>query len=103
MPLPMYTGGRQVIQFKRGNHRVNPPHLTCRSALATTALSAFSYRGLPGANDRVQVAYMGYGLIAAVRHRLCGESEISGDAEASAMLECPYRKPWDTVLRGLLS
>ncbi len=26
---------------------------------------------------------------------------IAGDAEASAMLERPYRKPWDNVLRGL--
>ena len=29
--------------------------------------------------------------------------EIAGDREASAMLERPYRKPWDAVLRGLLS
>jgi predicted dehydrogenase len=29
--------------------------------------------------------------------------EIVGDKEASAMLERPYRKPWDGVLRGLLS
>ena len=31
------------------------------------------------------------------------KEEILGDREASAMLERPYRKPWDTVLRGLLS
>ena len=32
------------------------------------------------------------------------ESEqIAGDAQAAAMLERPYRKPWDAVLRGLLS
>jgi predicted dehydrogenase len=32
------------------------------------------------------------------------ESEqILGDPEASAMLERPYRKPWDTVLRDLLA
>ena len=30
------------------------------------------------------------------------KEEILGDREASAMLERPYRKPWDTVLRGLL-
>jgi len=29
--------------------------------------------------------------------------EIAGDPEASAMLERPYRKPWDAVLRGLLA
>jgi hypothetical protein len=29
--------------------------------------------------------------------------EIIGDKEASAMLERPYRKPWDGVLRSLLS
>ncbi|MDZ4799487.1 MAG: Gfo/Idh/MocA family oxidoreductase [Bryobacteraceae bacterium] len=27
---------------------------------------------------------------------------IAGDKEASAMLERPYRKPWDSVLKGLL-
>jgi hypothetical protein len=26
-----------------------------------------------------------------------------GDTQAEAMLERPYRKPWDAVLRGLLS
>jgi predicted dehydrogenase len=31
------------------------------------------------------------------------KEEIAGDREASAMLERPYRKPWDAVLRGLLS
>ena len=31
------------------------------------------------------------------------KEEILGDREASAMLERPYRKPWDAVLRGLLS
>jgi len=29
--------------------------------------------------------------------------EILGDREATAMLERPYRKPWDTVLKGLLA
>jgi predicted dehydrogenase len=29
--------------------------------------------------------------------------QIVGDSEAAAMLERPYRKPWDAVLRGLLS
>jgi predicted dehydrogenase len=29
--------------------------------------------------------------------------EIVGDKEASAMLERPYRKPWDGVLKGLLA
>ena len=29
--------------------------------------------------------------------------EILGDAAASAMLVRPYRKPWDSVLRGLIS
>lgn len=28
--------------------------------------------------------------------------EILGDAQAAAMLERPYRKPWDAVLRGVL-
>ena len=31
------------------------------------------------------------------------KEEILGDREASAMLERPYRKPWDAVLRGLLA
>jgi predicted dehydrogenase len=31
------------------------------------------------------------------------KEEILGDAAASAMLVRPYRKPWDSVLRGLLS
>lgn len=30
------------------------------------------------------------------------KEDILGDKEASAMLERPYRKPWDQVLRGLL-
>src|SRR5258708_26624674 len=30
------------------------------------------------------------------------KEEIIGDREASAMLERPYRKPWDGVLQGLL-
>jgi hypothetical protein len=30
------------------------------------------------------------------------KEEIAGDREAAAMLERPYRKPWDGVLRGLL-
>jgi predicted dehydrogenase len=30
------------------------------------------------------------------------KEEIIGDREASAMLERPYRKPWDNVLQGLL-
>ena len=31
------------------------------------------------------------------------KEEIIGDAEASAMLVRPYRKPWDDVLKGLIS
>jgi len=31
------------------------------------------------------------------------KEEIVGDAEASKMLERPYRQPWDSVLRGLLA
>jgi predicted dehydrogenase len=31
------------------------------------------------------------------------KEEILGDAAASAMLVRPYRKPWDSVLRGLIS
>jgi predicted dehydrogenase len=31
------------------------------------------------------------------------KEEIAGDAEASAMLVRPYRKPWDDVLRGLMA
>ena len=31
------------------------------------------------------------------------KEEILGDREAAAMLERPYRKPWDGVLRGLLA
>ncbi|MEP7366947.1 MAG: Gfo/Idh/MocA family oxidoreductase [Acidobacteriota bacterium] len=31
------------------------------------------------------------------------KEEIIGDREASAMLERPYRKPWDSVLKGLLA
>ena len=31
------------------------------------------------------------------------KEEILGDAAASAMLVRPYRKPWDGVLRGLVS
>ena len=31
------------------------------------------------------------------------KEEIIGDAEASRMLERPYRKPWDNVLKGLLA
>jgi hypothetical protein len=30
------------------------------------------------------------------------QEQIVGDAEASSMLERPYRKPWDAELRGLL-
>jgi predicted dehydrogenase len=32
-----------------------------------------------------------------------GAEQIVGDTAAAAMLERPYRKPWDAVLRGLLS
>jgi predicted dehydrogenase len=31
------------------------------------------------------------------------KEEILGDRDASAMLQRPYRKPWDAVLRGLLA
>jgi predicted dehydrogenase len=31
------------------------------------------------------------------------KEQIAGDAEASRMLERPYRKPWDNVLRSILS
>lgn len=31
------------------------------------------------------------------------KKQITGDTEANAMLERPYRKPWDAVLKGLLS
>jgi hypothetical protein len=31
------------------------------------------------------------------------KEEILRDREANAMLERPYRKPWDQVLRGLLA
>jgi hypothetical protein len=31
------------------------------------------------------------------------KEEIIGDARASAMLERPYRKPWDAQLRALLT
>jgi predicted dehydrogenase len=31
------------------------------------------------------------------------KEQIIGDAEASAMLERPYRKPWDGVLRSILN
>ncbi len=30
-----------------------------------------------------------------------GREEIPGDREAAEMLERPYRKPWDGVLKGL--
>jgi len=30
------------------------------------------------------------------------KEEVIGDREATAMLERPYRKPWDSVLRGIL-
>lgn len=36
-------------------------------------------------------------------HWDAAKEEIASDAEASAMLERPYRKPWDSVLRGLIS
>jgi hypothetical protein len=29
------------------------------------------------------------------------KEEIASDAEAAAMLERPYRQPWDEILRGL--
>jgi predicted dehydrogenase len=32
-----------------------------------------------------------------------GKEQIDGDREASAMLERPYRKPWDGVLKSLLA
>lgn len=32
-----------------------------------------------------------------------GKETIPGDREAAAMLERPYRKPWDSVLRSLLT
>ena len=38
---------------------------TRRSAIGTAALGALAYRRLLGANDRVQVGFIGYGLIGA--------------------------------------
>ena len=44
---------------------MNPSHPTRRAALGTAALGALSYRRLLGSNDRVQVGFIGYGLIGA--------------------------------------
>jgi len=44
---------------------VNPSHPTRRAALGAAALGALSYRRILGANDRVQVGFIGYGLIGA--------------------------------------
>ena len=50
---------------REGGSVVNPSHATRRAALGTAALGALSYRRLLGANDRVQVGFIGYGLIGA--------------------------------------
>ena len=44
---------------------VNSSNPTRRAALGTAALGALAYRRLLGANDRVQVGFIGYGLIGA--------------------------------------
>ena len=44
---------------------VNPSNPTRRAAIGTAALGALAYRRLLGANDRVQVGFIGYGLIGA--------------------------------------
>src|SRR3954454_23269225 len=44
---------------------VNPSNPTRRAAFGTTALGALAYNRVLGANDRVQVGFIGYGLIGA--------------------------------------
>ena len=44
---------------------VNPSNPTRRAAFGTAALGALAYRRVLGANDRVQVGFIGYGLIGA--------------------------------------
>ena len=44
---------------------VKPSNPTRRAAFGTAALGALAYRRLLGANDRVQVGFIGYGLIGA--------------------------------------
>jgi predicted dehydrogenase len=51
--------------LKKGSKNVNPSHPTRRTALGAAALGALSYRRILGANDRVQVGFIGYGLIGA--------------------------------------
>src|SRR6187549_2928682 len=48
---------------QKGGIPVNTQHPTRRAALGASALGALAYRRLLGANDRVQVGFIGYGLI----------------------------------------
>ena len=46
---------------------MNPSHPTRRAAIGAATLGALSYRRVLGANDRVQVGFIGYGPIGACR------------------------------------
>lgn len=64
----------------------------------SAAFTALSYQRISGANERVQVGFIGYGLL----RWDADKEEVIGDAEANRMLVRPYRKPWDAALEGAL-
>ena len=56
---------RGILRQGKGGIPVNPQHPTRRAALGASALGALAYRRMMGSNDRVQVGFIGYGLIGA--------------------------------------
>lgn len=88
---------------------LNRRHFLQASAAGLTALSASR---VLGANDRIGVGLIGFGLIgrvhlAAIKQQPDAQIAAVCDVhrarveEANAMLVRPYRKPWDAELKAL--